>query len=120
MLGPASDAALGEAQLEARVRPLVHAATREIETSGAGASGTLSRRQEDTGWTSYPAGVRVTSGDLVQEISGPLEDLGIGLGDAIGLSLVLFKEGLVVQRLPEEGEIVVELKRVDETAPAST
>ncbi|HEX9016182.1 MAG TPA: glycoside hydrolase family 57 protein [Chloroflexota bacterium] len=118
-LGPAAGESDENGNLEAPVRPLEQAATREIDVAGDGVTAALSKWQEDTGWVKYPAELRVTAGETVREISVPLDALATGLGNAIGLSLVLFKEGLVVQRLPEEGEIVVDLKPVSETASVS-
>ncbi len=69
----------------------------------------LSRWQEDVGWIRTEANLRLAVGEAVLEAAVPLGALGTGPGTTIGLSLVLFKDGLVVQRLPEEGEIVVEL-----------
>ena len=61
----------------------------------------------------------VVVAETVLEVAAPLNDLGAALGTAIGLSIVLFKDGLVVQRLPEEGEIVVELGRAADVAAVS-
>ena len=103
----------------ARVQPLTRTASMEIAIRPDRQSAQLSRWAEDSGWIGGSSGVSVVVAETVLEVAAPLNDLGAALGTAIGLSIVLFKDGLVVQRLPEEGEIVVELGRAADVAAVS-
>lgn len=69
----------------------------------------LNRWEEVAGWTKIDASPTISLGDTVLEIAVPLESLGADLGTTLELSLVVFKDGLMVQRLPEDGELILEL-----------
>ncbi len=69
----------------------------------------LSRWQEDTGWIRIQSGARLVVGETVIEAAVPLENLGMKPEMPAGLTVVLFRDNVVVQRLPEEGQVVVVL-----------
>ncbi len=100
---------------KAEVRPLVGSASREIAIRPDRQSAELSQWKEDTGWVRVAGDIRIAADDTVLEAAASFDVLGTVLGDQIGLSVVLFKDGLVVQRLPEEGEIIVQLAQAAET-----
>ncbi len=109
----------GTIRRQANVRSLTCGASREIAMRADLQSVDLSRWQEDGGWIRISSGARAAVSETVLEAAVPLSDLGADLGTGIGLSVVLFKDSLVVQRLPEEGEIVVQLARVAEVEAIS-
>ncbi len=96
----------------ALLQPATGNASRELTLRTDGPSIELSRWEEGNGWVRIQGDLRVVADDTVVEASVPLEALGMGLGIPMGLSIVVFKDNLVVQRLPEEGEIVLDLARV--------
>ena len=110
---------MGTSRRQANVQPLTCGASREIAMRSDHQSAELSRWQEDGGWFKTSSGARVVVSETVLEAAVPLGDLGVGLGTGIGLSVVLFKDGLVVQRLPEEGEIVVQLSHIADVEAVS-
>lgn len=94
------------------VQPSTGNASREITVMSDGPTVELSRWEEGSGWVRIQGDLWAASDDTVVEVAIPLEALGVGLGAILGLSVVVFKDNLVVQRLPEEGEVVAELSRV--------
>ncbi len=104
---------------QASVRSLSCGASREIAIRPDRQSAELSRWQEDGGWLKVSSGAKVVASETVVEGAVPLNDLDVGLGASVGLSVVVFKDGLVVQRLPEEGEIVVQLRHGAEVETVS-
>ncbi len=94
------------------VEPATCSASREISLRPDGPSIELSRWEEGSGWIGIEGDLRTVADDTVVEGAVPMEALEMGLGTAMGLSIVVFKDNLVVQRLPEEGEIVVDLAQV--------
>lgn len=93
----------------ALVQPSSGTPSMEISLRADGPGVELSRWEEGAGWIRIDGDTRVVADDTVMEVGVPLAALDVGLGATLGLSLVVFKDGLVVQRLPEEGEVVVEL-----------
>jgi len=83
-------------------------ACREITLRPETLSAEMSRWEEQVGWVRADGGVRLAVGETALDLAVQLDALEMGLGSVAGLSLVLFKDGLVVQRLPEEGEAVIE------------
>ncbi len=102
-------------QAGAEVRPIGQGASREFVITPDGPRAELSLLQEDGGWARSGVETTVVARDGIVEVAVPLDGLRVGLGDTVGLSVVLFKEGLVVQRLPEDGEVVLELSPAAET-----
>ncbi|MHB1162392.1 MAG: glycoside hydrolase [Chloroflexota bacterium] len=94
--------------------------SREVTIRAEGPGIELSRWEEGAGWIRSEGHARVVADETVMEAAIPLETLGTGLGTLLGLSVVLFKDNLVVERLPEEGEVVLELSRVAASDPPST
>jgi alpha-amylase/alpha-mannosidase (GH57 family) len=103
----------------ADVRPLSLAASREIAIRPDRGSADVSQWREASGWVRVESGARVVAAEAVLEAALPLDELGSGLGNSLGISIVLFKDGLVVQRLPEEGEIIIELRHMAEAEAVS-
>ncbi len=96
----------------AMLRPSTGSASREISIRPDGPSIELSRWEEGSGWTRIQGQPKAVADDTVVEAAVPMDALEIELGMPVGLSIVVFKDNLVVQRLPEEDEIVLELSRV--------
>ena len=96
----------------ALLRPSTGSASREISIRPEGPSIELSRWEEGSGWTRIQGQPMIVADDTVVEAAVPMDALEIELGMPVGLSIVVFKDNLVVQRLPEEDEIVLELSRV--------
>ena len=105
---------------EACVRPLTCSPTREIVISADHQPVELSEWKEDGGWLKVSADkVEVVAFDAIIEAAVPLGDLGAGLGSIVGLYVVLFKDGLITQRLPEEGQVIVQLMQAGEAESVS-
>ena len=83
--------------------------SREIIIQPADSTADLNRWEENVGWIRTEIKPRLVVSDTVVELAIPFDVLDAGLGATMGVSLALFKDGLVVQRLPEEGEVVVQL-----------
>ena len=94
------------------VQPATGHASREITLRPDGPSIELRRWEEGSGWIRIQGDLETVADDTAVEAAVALEALGMELGTPMGLSVVVFKDNLVVQRLPEEGEIVVDLARV--------
>ncbi|HEX2987374.1 MAG TPA: glycoside hydrolase family 57 protein [Chloroflexota bacterium] len=103
----------GEPSQGAEIRASAAAASRDLSIDAAARSAGLSLWQEGSGWLGIDGKLLLMVTENVVELAVPLEQLGVGLGARLGLSVVLFREGLVVQRLPEEGEVVVDLALVE-------
>ena len=69
----------------------------------------MSRWQENAGWATIGVESRLAAADYRRGDGVPLAPLGLGPNSRLGLSLALFRDGIVVQRLPEEGEIILDI-----------
>jgi len=96
------------------VQPNGRSASREIAIRPEARSVELSRWQEDTGWVRVDGDIGLVVAENVLEVAIPLDMLGIGVGSSLGLWVVLLRDNLVVQRLPEEGEVVIDLAHGNE------
>lgn len=112
-LGGASlDSAETAIRQEALVQPTTGSPSREMTLRPESQSIELRRWEEGSGWVGVGGDLRAVADETVIEAAVPLETLGMALGMPMGLSVVVFKDNLVVQRLPESGEVVLELARI--------
>ncbi len=93
----------------AEVRPFGGTPSRDLSLDAGARSVRQSLWQEGSGWLGMDGNLPLMASEHVVELAVPFDQLGVGLGGHLGLSVVLFRDGLVVQRLPEEGEVVVDL-----------
>jgi len=92
----------------AQLQPAAGIPSREIVVDPACGAVRVSLWQEGAGWIGIDSSLKPMVADTVVGLAVPLELLGVGAGALLGLSVALFREGLVVQRLPEDGEVVVD------------
>lgn len=96
-------------QRPADVLPVAGRAAWEV-TVAPGSSGlVVSRWQENAGWATMGVESRLAAAEIVLEMGVFLAPLGLGPNSRLGLSLAIFRDGIVVQRLPEDGEIILDI-----------
>lgn len=107
----------GELRLVAKARPAeFRSATPnpyvEIVIRPGAGSAEVRRSLGDSAWESLDPPARLVDAGTLLEFAVSLEGLGVSPSSRLGLFVAVFKDNLVVHRLPAEGEVVLDLANV--------